>query len=462
MAGSTVSTVMHTAGGLTDGSYRDTALGILRSAIRLMYLLPEVYDNILNAIREVEEGACESRHFAGYLSLFIFYLEYRMNGENPEVVSLFESRVSLAKPTTIAEISRILAQKAGESAEPVASPVDPGAGSAHTVSNKAPCESTPVRTESGADRLESKPWFHFIRKSSLIFWLVVSALGLILAIVPAVFPGKSLISSGIVGAGIAGILSEFTFYIDRRDADSELRDEEQRYSRLVQHIAQVDSLTKRAEIVAINQMFKLGMDLYRVRFGDENEIESFRGEAEELAGFLGLSPSVQKFLNSEYLRPSAPPSDGQDPFLDLMRAVALRYAQEGLTALRAGAALGLLLTAGLADDGMRAAAITLLKRSVGLLYLQPEARDNMVQAMRELEEGTCTPADFLGYLTVFSFYLTYRMTGELAEVAPLFESRVSLAQPSTAAEIRRILVHVAGGTHQSESAGEVPGVANLA
>jgi hypothetical protein len=446
MAGSDVGTIMHTAGGLSDKGYRETAVQILKDAIKLLYLLPEVYRNLARAIRELEEERYQPNYIAGYLTLFIFYLTYRMTGENPDVVPLFESRVSLTEPATIAAIKQNLAQLSGQSADASESASQPEISSTertdsargHHVKHKSLLRYT---------REEWKTLFSFVRKSSLAFWFAVSAVGLVLAVVPVNFAVKVLMSSAIVGAGIAGLLSEFTYSFDRRDSDSELKKRQRHYLGLKDHIGRVDELLRGADIVAINQMFMLGMDLSWVRFGQADQVESFEAEAKDIADFVGLSGPVGIFLQSPYLRlaENPPPPGGQDPMTGLMNAVGLRYAKEGLAAFRAGSTLGLVVNIGLPGGQFPSGAVSIFKAAIGLLSLPPEANDNMLRAMQELESGACKPHDFLSYLVLFSVYLKYRMTGESNYIVPLFEARASLAEPATAAQVQQLMKQLAAG-----------------
>ena len=434
-AGSTIGTIMHTAGGLTDKGYRENALSILKDALKLLYLLPEVYDNILRAIEGLEDGTRPPGNVGGYLSLFFFYMTFRMTGENPDVAPLFESPVSLDDEATIAEIRRLLSRLAGQ---PPEGPEPPSAAEPEPATVTA---AAPTSTGQKADR---QPWFRYVRIGSLVFWLAVTTAGLVIALVPVNYAIKVLISSAVVGAGIAGMMSEFTFCFDRRDADTALRDQRRRYASLRRHIGQVDTLVKRSDIIAINQLFQLGQNLYLVRFGDESRVADSRSGAVEIADFLGLSVAIRTFLDHPNLRPTEPLPPEQDPFPALINAVSLRHAQEGLQALKAGLAFGLVLSSGLADEGIRATAAQMLRQAITVLYLCPEAYDNMRRAIDGLEDGSCDPSHFLWYLTLFSFYLGYRMTGRLAEVAPLFESPVSLAEPPVLAKVHRILAQIAG------------------
>jgi hypothetical protein len=446
MAGSDVGTIMHTAGGLFDKGYRETAAQILKDAIKLLYLLPEVYRNLARAIRELEEERYKPNYIAGYLTLFVFYLTYRMTGENPDVVPLFESRVSLTEPATIAAIKRVLARLSGQPVDPSESASQPEASSTERAGS---ARSHHVRHKSLL-RYTSEDWktlFCFVRKSSLAFWFAVAAVGLVLAIVPVNFAVKVLMSSAIVGAGIAGLLSEFTYSFDRRDADSELKKRQRHYIGLKEHIGRVDELLRGADIVSINQMFMLGMDLSWARFGQADQVETFKAEAKDIADFVGLSGPVEIFLQSPYLRlaENPPPPGGQDPMTALMNAVALRYAQEGLAAFKAGSTLGVVVNIGLPGGQFPSGAVSIFKAAIGLLSLPSEANDNMLRAMRELESGACKPHDFLQYLVLFSVYLKYRMTGESDYIVPLFEARVSLAEPATVAQVQQLMKQLAAG-----------------
>jgi hypothetical protein len=449
MAGSSVGTIIRTAGGLVDEKYRARAAQALRDMANELYLPPAAYDNLIRAVRELEEGAYKPRYIAGYLTLFSFYLTYRMTGQYPDVVSLFESPVSLTDPATVAEIRRILAQRSGRqdgTPEPSGQPEVPDTGSAKELLYDRP----PVmNTAPGRGSLELWSSFRpaggqvrsllrFVRKWSLVFWLAVSVAGAVIAVVPQDFAVKVLLSSALVGAGIAGVLSEFTYLPDRRRAERELKDQEKRYSDLEAHIGRVDGLLKKTDITMINQMFKLGLDLARVRSCPAEQMAGFAGEARELADFIGLARAVGKYLNNPYLRPAEnSPLPDQDPTLDLIRAVMLRHKREAAAALRAGYAFGDLLAGKFSKI-----AIGVLKETIELLYLPPEAHDNMQRAIQELEADAYKAGKFLLYLILFSHYLKYRVTGALKEVAPLFEAPVSLTDPATVAEVHRLVEKV--------------------
>jgi hypothetical protein len=313
--------------------------------------------------------------------------------------------------------------------------------------------SAPVRAVERIGVPAGQKWYRFVRKWAVAFWVAVSFAGLAMALVSASYPGKVLLSSAIVGAGIAGLMSEFNFSLDRRDADINMQFERQHQASLehqvgsLEHgLSQVDTLAKRTKIVATNQLFQLGLDLNMIRFGAEDRIASFTEETQKLADILALSAAVRKFLDNPYLRPTAPPPPGQDPFPELGRVIQLRYAQEGIEAFKAGSAIALILTApgNLVEQKYRDLAVRTLNTALKLLYLLPQPYQNLQCAMRDLQRSACSPAVFAQYLALFSFYLTYRMTGRNKDVAPLFESPVSLTEPSTATEIIDILAKYAG------------------
>jgi hypothetical protein len=312
---------------------------------------------------------------------------------------------------------------------------------------------SPVPTAERGGVPAHQKWYRFVRKWAVLFWLAISLAGLTMALVPATYPAKILLSSAIVGAGIAGLMSEFNFSVDRRDADTNMRFERQHEASLENQIdslehglSQVDALVKRTKIVATNQLFQLGLDLYMIRFCGEDQVASFTEQAQKLADILGLSAAVQRFVDSPYLRPTEPFTAEQDPFPDLGRVIQLRYAQEGIEAFKAGSTIGLIVTApgNLAQPDYRDLAVTTLDATLKLLYLLPQVNQNVQSAMGELQRGACSPAVFAQYLTLFSFYLTYLMTGRNEDVVHLFESPVSLTEPSRAAEITGILTRYAG------------------
>jgi hypothetical protein len=150
--------------------------------------------------------------------------------------------------------------------------------------------------------------------------------------------------SMVVGVGVPGLagfnvtlLAEFTISFDRRDSDFELQVQRQRYAALDSQVHRVDELSKRTNIVATNQMFKLGIDLYQVRFVADPEADLFRDEAKYLGEALRLTDAVEVFLASPYLQAAdGLPPPGQDPFPPLKAAVQLLYPEEAVEALMAG------------------------------------------------------------------------------------------------------------------------------
>ena len=201
-----------------------------------------------------------------------------------------------------------------------------------------------------------------------------------------------------------------------------------------------------ARPLSARPLFMLGKDLSWVRYGKADQVESFKVEARDIADFIGFSGPVEIFLESPYLRPvENPPPDGGDPMPGLRNAVTLRYAQEGLAAFMAGSTLGAVLNLGLPGGKFPPEAVSIFKKAIGLLYLPPEASDNMLRAIKELESGASKPRDFLWYLVLFSMYLTYRMTGDSDYVVPLFETRASLAEPSTVAQVKQLMKQIAAG-----------------
>lgn len=453
-AGSAIALILTAPGNLVEQGYRDLAVTTLDTALKLVYLLPQVYQNLQGAMRDLQRSACSPAVFAQYLALFSFYLTYRMTGRNEDVVPLFESPVSLTEPSTPAEITGILAKYAGEpdKAPPPAVPGGPLAA-------PRPEAAREPDVKPGASAPGPRPWYKFLRMWSVLFWSGASVIGLILAFFPAHFTTQDLLSSAIVGAGIAGLTSEVTFCPDRRKADADLQIQrsyeaslERQVETLEHQVDQVDELIRRGETVAITQLFKLGVDLYMVRFATEARVSKeqlafFRAEAEELAGILALSAAVGTFLGSPYLRfPDGKPPEGQDPWPDLIRAVELRYPQESIEAFKAGSAIAVIInTPGEWNDkGYRQQAANILLGAIKVLYLRPAVHDNMVHAIGELLDGTCQPNYFAGFLILFYFYLSYRVTGEHPEIASFFEAPVALAQPATVANMSRLLV-LAGG-----------------
>lgn len=453
-AGSTVGLIVTAPGNLSQPEYRELAVTTLNTTLKLLYLLPQVSRNVQSAMGELQRGACSPAVFAQYLTLFSFYLTYRMTGRNEDVVHLFESPVPLTEPSRAAEITGILAKYAGASGK---TPEPAATGAPQAAPSTGARHESEARPEAAAP--EPKAWYKFLRKWSVFFWCGVSVIGLILAFLPVDFTVRDLVSSAIVGAGIAGLTSEFTFWPDRRKAETDLQDQrsyetglELQVEMLEHQVDQVDELIRRAEIVSITQLFKLGVDLYMVRLASEDQVGKeqlalFRAEAEELAAILGLSPTVGTFLTSPYLRPpDGKAAEGQDPWPELIRAVELRYPQEGIEAFKAGSAMSVIInTPGeWHNKGYQQNVATILLRAIEVLYLRKVVHDNMVRAIGELMSGVCQPNYFAIYLILFYFYLSNRATGENPEVALFFETPVSLTQPATAAEMTRLL-ELAGG-----------------
>ena len=209
--------------------------------------------------------------------------------------------------------------------------------------SREPVSSSPALAAERREIPARRKWYRFVRKWAVLFWVMVSLVGLAMALVPASYPAKVLLSSAIVGAGIAGLMSEFNFSLDRRESDTNMQFQRQHQASLEQQVgslehglSQVDTLVKKTKIVATNQLFQLGVYLYMIRFGGEDQVAFFTEQVQKLADILELSAAVQKFLSNPYLRPAEPPTAEQDPFPDLGRAIQLRYAQEGIEAFKAG------------------------------------------------------------------------------------------------------------------------------
>jgi hypothetical protein len=254
------------------------------------------------------------------------------------------------------------------------------------------------------------------------------------------------LTSAVVGAGIAGLISEFTICPDRRAADFKLRSERQYESALEHQVAsledqvgQVDVLLKNAEIITLNQLLFLGVDVYMTYFGTQN-----MGLADELADILGLRNAVTKFLTSPHDLTTTN-RDALTAYTDLMKAVEARYAEDGIEAYRSGAAVGNLVChpSNALDPKERKVPLSMLKKGIPQLYLLPTACDNILGAIRDLENGACEPGIFIAYLCAFVYYLSYRMNGAYNVVASLFESPMSLTKPTTKDEIGHALTLIA-------------------
>jgi hypothetical protein len=462
-AGSAVGLILTAPENLAQQDYRDLAVKTLDTTLKLLYLLPQVSQNMQSAMADLQRRACSPVVFGRYLALFSFYLTYRMTGRNEDVVHLFESPVSLTEPSTATEITGILAKYAGEP-DKAPHPAVPGVPQAAP----RPAATHEPEAKPGVGAPEPKAWYKFLRMWSVCFWSGASVIGLLLAFFPVHFTAQDLLSSAIVGAGIAGLTSELTFWPDRRKAETDLEVQqsyetglERQVETLEDQVDQVDKLTRRAEIVAITQLFKLGVDLYMVRLAVEAQVSKeqlalFRSEAEELAGILGLSTAVGTFLDSPHLRvPDGKASKEQDCWPDLIQAVELRYPEEGIEAFKAGSTVSVIInTAGeWRDKGYQQQVADILLGAIEVLYLCQVVHDNMVRAIGELLDGACQPNYFAVYLILFYFYLSYRATGEYPEIASFFEAPVSLTQPGVAAEMARLL-ELAGG---KPGAAPVPG-----
>lgn len=458
-AGSVIGTVMNTAGGLVDDQYRATTVRLLREAFRRLYLLPPVLANLDRALRGLAASAYPYGYFGGYMTLFSFYLSYRMTGDVPEVAPLFEQPLSLAGPAGVARVSGLLAKLSGQPDRPP-SPGTPQAAPAQTGSAPAvtgqqvTAQSIPAAQagDESAGTAAPAPWYRFIRIWAVVFWLVVAIAGLTGALGGWTFPAQDLLTSGLAGAGIAGLLSELTFCADRRQTAQGVRDQRERYDELHGHLDQVDDLVRKSEVVAVSQLCRLGIDLSWVRFAPADQVAGFLTEARELAGALGMSAPVEQFLASPYLRPSEPLAPDQDPYPALREAASRRYARAGLEALRTGGMLGILLQSGLGDPHMVAETARVLKQSVRFLHLEPAAAANMLAAVDDVEHGRCPLPLFGQYLMLFSAYLTHRMTDDRGEVAALFEAPVSLAEAATSARIHQVLALLAGQPEDAPAA----------
>ena len=450
-AGSAVGGLIISPEAPVDESFREVTASMLKKAMPKLYLLPAVHDNIMSAIQELLDNAYQPRWFARYMTLFGYYLTYRMNGRYSNVAHLFQSRVSLTQLSTTAEIRRALNQIAGEQVvmpEPVVAAETSDTYEANPVSGQL----TGQQPED-EEQPRQEYWFRFLRGWALLFWPIAAATGLVAALAPVAFPAKVLLCSAVVGAGIAGLISEFTSCSDRSKAKVKEQIQEEREARLKHQVAslehqvgQVDDLMEKTEIVAITQLFYLGMNLYMIHFGSQH-----MGMADELAEILGLTDAVRNFLSSSNPRQSA-----QDPIIDLRRAVELRYAQEGLEAYKCGFAIGSLYSTPetMYSQDHIDQIVSILKNAMPMLYLRPVVCKNMLNAIQELEDNACEFLWFTQYVSLFVYYLEYRMNGTYPDVAPLFESRVSLAQPSSIAKIIRILALLAGNPTEASGPGD--------
>ena len=166
-------------------------------------------------------------------------------------------------------------------------------------------EDTGRGISSGADGTaalvpQRRAWITYFRVWFLVFWLLIAGAGLLLAALPVSFALKDLLSGAILGAGIAGIFSEFSFCSERRDDDIDRQVLEIQITGLDRQLRRIDRIATDSATVATLKTFKLGSYLAMVQHSENLSKEardSTREQIEELAEILGISRVVSPFLN---------------------------------------------------------------------------------------------------------------------------------------------------------------------
>jgi len=442
-SGYLVGVAMQTPAGFeASREYRDSVTSQLETVMRSLYLLPQTTKNLTGAVAELESGSCNPRHFIGYLALFSFYLNYRQTGQHAEIKHLFESPLTLTDKSQVREIAQVLANKSGQALE-VPDLEVPAIEGAPAASNVQDGEAPTGAATSGEAVLTAGPAV-YIRKGYAAFWLIVTVAGLAIGLSSLSFAGKSLICPAVTGAGVAGLLAEVIYCFDRRAAAARVAAKHRDYLELAGHIRRVDELMRRAGIATINQACRLGYAACTIRFGPDDRVQPTIAEAGDLAGILGIAAAFGTFTSDPDLREKTPP--GREPVQKLHDALEMRYSKDVIAAFDAGTTFGAVVNnmAGLADSGVQKLVADRLKNVASLLELPDQVGDNLRRISQELVSGACQPRDFGLYLFLFPLYLNYRMTGQFENVGALFESRMSLAIPETAARVFQIVSGLAG------------------
>jgi hypothetical protein len=432
---------------VTSKEYRDSSAEILRESVKLLFLLPHTVRNLLRAIDDLERGSCDPRHFIGYLTLFSFYLTYRRTGQFPDVAPLFESPLSLADKAAVWDVARALATLSDQSADvPEPEMPDTRDGQGRPAEQGTEPGGTPSgEAATGGASVTASP-FGSIRTSFVVFWLIVTGAGLAVGLSGLSFPAKALICPAVVGAGIAGLLSEFIYCFERRADAVRVAAKHKQYLELAGHIRGVDGLMRRDDIARINQACRFGYQLCAARFGPDGTVQSALALAAELAEILRVPAAFTDFAEEPNLREKVMPAGAQEPVSKVKYALQLRYSRDVLAAFDAGTTIGAVVNnmAALADAGIQAQVVERLENVATLLELPAQVDENVRRSSRELREGRCEPRNYALYLFLFPVYLTYRMTGQHEAVQPLFESPTSLSGPETPARLLGIVSRMAG------------------
>ena len=412
-------------GTLTNDEVKRTLLAMMRKALPLLYLPRTLPDYLDRGLSQFERGELAIPEFVHFLGLFDLYIISRVMMTAPEIISFFETdQPSLTNPATDNAVVTLLRKLMGNDS-------DNADGRATPLESQG---SSPNGDDSTADPLpQERAWISYFRVKFLVFWLVISVGGVLLAVLPVSFSLKDMLSGTIVGAGIAGIFSEFSFCSVRRDDDRDRQVLQLQLTGVDRQLGQIDSITTDTEIVAALKTFKLGSCLGMVQVGENlptGSRDQARHELNELAEILGVSRVISKYLDGPNLL--GPQAVG--PFMEIKGAVELRFSPSAQQAFHAGYVMALCICtpATLADGQEGPLLISIMRRAYPLLYLPGTLPDYLDRSLSQFERGELAIPEFVHFLSLFNTYITSRVMNGNPEVISFFETdQPSLTETGT-------------------------------
>jgi hypothetical protein len=293
-------------------------------------------------------------------------------------------------------------------------------------------------------------WISYFRIKFLVFWLVITTGGLLLAVLPTSFSLKDLVSGAILGAGIAGIFSEFSFCSERRDDDIDRQVLQAEIGSLDRQLRRVDEITTDTVIVATLKTFKLGSWLAMVQYRGvtnalrESDLDDTRSQLKDLADILGMSRLVNEFL----IQPDLLDPKVMVIFKQIQDAVQLRFSLAAQEAFNAGYTmmLGAFSPGNLSTPDGKRSFIFILRRALPLLYLPEKILDYVQQGLDQFErdEISLTP-QLVGFLALFNLYIDSRVVKNNPKITRFFEiDQPSLTDQNTVNTMTALLTEVAG------------------
>ena len=282
-----------------------------------------------------------------------------------------------------------------------------------------------------------RSWWHYIKKGNIVFGIVVLALGIGSNFVPFPIGLKDLLSGAIIGAGVAAILTEFTFAFERRESDENQRMLGLQNENLIQQIDTLKSSITKQQLYQNSHLFSLGTSLALIQWqkvDDREQLLNLKDHLMKLASVMGVQDVVEKFINLPDMQtPEAMPA-----FIAIREAVRLRYAPEEVDTFVTGYTLTSWICGVIGD--LNESTLETIRKGILALDLQLDVETYVENGLLAYKAGRCPNRNLIGFLSLLGIYIYHLSFGNNVYISSFFEKEhLPIEEEATVQRMQELL-----------------------